>query len=130
MPSNSAVKRYNHRVLVLSILYVLLLLGAEWLLGRFRIAAAAVYAVALLPALPIVGIFVAIGRYLVEERDEYLRMLMVRQALIATGLTLAVATIWGFLESFGLVPHVEAYYIAVLWFFGLGVGAFVNRVRP
>lgn len=130
MPCNSAVKRYNRRVIGLSAAYAVFLCGAEWLFGRYRILGAVAYAVALLPALPIVGIFIAIGRYLIEEQDEYLRMLMVRQSLIAAGLTLTMATIWGFLESFGLVPHVEAYYIAVLWFFGLGVGAFVNRVRP
>ena len=63
------------------------------------------------------------GRYLVEEQDEYVRMLMVRQTLWASGFALSVATIWGFLESFDLVGHVDAYYIAVLWFVGLGVGS-------
>jgi hypothetical protein len=84
--------------------------------------------VAILPALPIIGIFVAIGRYLVEEQDEYVRMLMVRQTLWASGFALSVATVWGFLENFGLVGHVEAYYISVLWFFGLAIGGIVNKL--
>ena len=46
---------------------------------------------------------------------------------VATGFTLSVVTIWGFLENFGLVSHVDAFYIAVLWFFGLGVGAAFNH---
>ena len=50
-------------------------------------------------------------------------MLMVRQTLWATGFALSVATIWGFLENFDLVGHVDAYYVAVLWFVGLGLGA-------
>ncbi len=33
---------------------------------------------------------------------------------------------WGFLENMKLVPHVDAFYIAVLWFVGLGVGSLVN----
>ena len=41
---------------------------------------------------------------------------------------MSLATIWGFLESVGLVPHIDAYFIAILWFAGLGVGAFVNRL--
>ena len=73
------------------------------------------------------GIFAAIGRYLVEEQDEYVRMLMVRQTLWASGFALSVATVWGFLENFDLVGHVDAYYIAVLWFGGLGLGACINR---
>jgi hypothetical protein len=72
---------------------------------------------------------VVIGRYLVEESDEYLRDQFVRQALIATGFALSIATAWGFLENFGLVPHVYAYYAAILWFAGLGIGAGVNKLQ-
>jgi hypothetical protein len=84
--------------------------------------------VAILPALPIIGIFFAIGRYLVEERDEYIRMLMVRQTLWASSIALSAATIWGFLENFGLVGHADGYWVSICWFFGLGIGGIVNRV--
>jgi hypothetical protein len=86
------------------------------------------YIVAALPALPIIGIFFAMGRYLVEEQDEYVRMLMIRQALWASGFALSAATIWGFLESFDVVGHIDAYYIAVIWFGGLGVGSLINKL--
>jgi len=84
--------------------------------------------VAVLPALPIIGIFGAIGRYLVEEQDEYVRMLMVRQILWASGLTLSFATIWGFLNNFGLVGHADGYWLIALWFIGLGIGSLVNKL--
>ena len=126
--SSPATKRYSARVLVLSAAYAVLLLGAVYLFKHRLIAGPASYGVAVLPALPIVGIFVAIGRYLIEEQDEYLRMLMVRQTLWASGFALSLATIWGFLESFDLVGHIESYYVAVLWFGGLGLGACVNRL--
>jgi hypothetical protein len=32
-----------------------------------------------------IGVFVAIGRYLIEETDEYVRMLTIRQTLYASG---------------------------------------------
>ena len=35
---------------------------------------------------------------------------------------------WGFLENFHLVPHVDAFYVAVLWFVGLGIGSVYNRI--
>lgn len=126
MPSSTAQRRYNRRVVVLSLLYAAFLIGAVYLFRHHVPRGAAAYAVAILPALPIVGIFVAIGRYLIEEGDEYLRMLMVRQTLYASGFALGIATIWGFLESFEVVDHIEAYYVAVLWFGGLGLGALVN----
>jgi hypothetical protein len=44
---------------------------------------ATAYAAVIVPALLIIGIFFAIGRYLIEEQDEYLRLLMVRQTLVA-----------------------------------------------
>lgn len=65
---------------------------------------------------------------MVEESDEYLRVLAVRQALVASGLALSLATAWGFLESFDLAGHVDAYWIAVVWFVGVGLGSCVNRV--
>jgi hypothetical protein len=128
MKSTIAQKKYNHRVIGLSLLYAVLLVGAVYLFKHQIVSGVAAYPVAILPALPIIGIFVAIGRYLVEERDEYLRMLMIRQTLYASGFALSIATVWGFLESFGLIGHAEAYYVAVLWFGGLGLGACANRL--
>jgi hypothetical protein len=123
-----AYKRYNRTVVVLSLVYVALLVAAEAVIGRGHLAGPLAYVVAVLPALPIIGIFAAIGRYLVEETDEYIRFLTVRQTLIASGLTLSVATAWGFLESFGLAPHFDTYWIAVIWFAGLGLGACLNKL--
>src|SRR3954465_9665629 len=128
MIRTAAWKRYNWRVLWLSILYMAFLLGAVYGFKHQLVPSALEYPVAILPALPIIGVFVAIGRYLVEEQDEYVRMLMVRQTLWASGLALSVATVWGFLESFDLVDHVESFYVAVLWFGGLGLGACMNKL--
>jgi hypothetical protein len=88
----------------------------------------AAYLVAILPALPIIGIFAALGRYLVEEQDEYVRMLMVRQMLWASGFALSLATVWGFLDNFQLVGHADGYWLVVAWFFGLGIGSIINRL--
>ena len=122
-----ALKRYNQRAIWLSLLYVFFLFIAVYGFNHRLLHGPAAYVAAILPALPIVGVFAAMGRYLVEEQDEYVRMLMVRQSLWATGFALSVATIWGFLENFDLVGHVDAYYIAVVWFFGLGIGGVINR---
>src|SRR3546814_10517736 len=70
--------------------------------------------------LPIIGVFFVMSRLLVTLNDEYQRYLLTRQMLIATGFMLSVATVWGFVESFGLLPHVPAFYAAILWFGGLG----------
>jgi len=125
---NLAQRRYTKTVLLLMAGYVLILVGVITFFKNSAPSGLSAYAAAVLPALPIIGVFAAIGRYLVDEQDEYVRMLMVRQTLWATGFALSAATIWGFLESFDLVDHVDAYYIAVLWFGGLGLGACMNRL--
>ena len=129
MAKNQATKRYTSRVIVLSLSYAALLFGAVYLFVHHLLSGPVAYVAAVLPALPIIGIFVAIGRYLVEERDEYLRDQFIRQALIASGFALSIATAWGFLENFDLVPHVYAYYAAILWFAGLGVGTCFNKLQ-
>ena len=128
MHRSPAAKTYAQRVLLLSLLYAAFLFAAIYGFNHQLFKGVAAYAAAILPALPIVAIFAAIGRYLVDEQDEYVRMLMVRQTLWASGFALSVATIWGFLESFELVGHIDAYYLAVLWFGGLGLGACINKL--
>jgi hypothetical protein len=128
MRSSPAIRRYNVRVVWLSLLYVAFLMGSIYAFNHRLVTGLPAYLAAILPALPIIGIFAAIGRYLIEEQDEYVRMLMVRQTLWASGFALSLATIWGFLESFGLAVHVDAYYLAVAWFGGLGLGACINRL--
>ncbi|MGN6849541.1 MAG: hypothetical protein ACTHJK_08735 [Sphingomicrobium sp.] len=128
MVRTSAWKRYNWRVVWLSLVYSALLIAAVYGFKHKLVPGSIQYLVAILPALPIIGIFVAIGRYLVEEQDEYIRMLMVRQTLWATSIALSAATIWGFLENFDLVGHADGYWVSICWFFGLGVGGIVNKL--
>ena len=128
MQMSPAMKRYNGRMIWLSLLYAAFLLFAVYGFKHHLFGGLIAYIAALLPALPIIGIFGAMGRYLVEEQDEYVRMLLVRQSLWASGFAMSVATIWGFLESFGLVEHVDSYSVAIVWFFGLAVGSLMNRL--
>jgi len=128
MTRSSAWKRYNVRVIWLSLLYCAFLLPAVYGFKHGLVPGWAAYPVAILPALPIIGIFGALGRYLVEEQDEYVRMLIVRQILWASGFTLSIATVWGFLDNFRLVGHADGYWLIAIWFLGLGLGGIVNRL--
>ena len=128
MVRTQAWRRYNHRLIWLSLAYAVFLIFAVYGFKHHMFGSPAAYVAAVLPALPIIGMFAAMGRYLVEEQDEYVRMLMVRQTLWASAFTLSLATIWGFLESFELVGHLDAYYVSVVWFGGLGLGACINRI--
>lgn len=128
MKGSVAWKRYNWRLIWLSLVYVLFLLPAVYGFKHQLVPDGLRYAVAILPALPIIGIFGAMGRYLVEEPDEYVRMLMVRQTLWASAFSLSIATVYGFLSNFGLVGRADGYWMVVLWFFGLGLGGIYNKL--
>ena len=122
-----ASKRYLKGTLLTMTGYVLILLAVTTYFRNSHPTGPIAYIAAALPALPIVAVFWLIGRYMIEEQDEYLRMLLVRQSLVATAFAMTIATIWGFLENFDLVAHVDAYYVAILWFAGLGLGTCVNK---
>ena len=123
-----AWKIYNLRLIWLSLLYAIFLIAAVYGFKHQLVPNGLRYFAAVLPALPIIGIFGAMGRYLVEEQDEYVRMLMVRQVLWASAFSLSLATVWGFLDNFGLVGHADGYWIVVAWFFGLGLGGLYNKL--
>lgn len=121
------MRRYTRRVFIAMAGYLLALAAAVPLLRYGALNGPLAWLLAVLPGLFVVGAFWAYGRLLVEEQDEYLRMVLVRQSLVATGFTLSVATIWGFLADFDQVPSMDAFYLVVLWFIGLGLGQFSNR---
>ena len=126
---NEAQRRYNKRVLGLSVVYAAALLGAVWVFKHQAPQGIVAFALALLPALPILGIFWAMARYLAEEQDEYLRVVQIQNSLTATGLMLAVTTVWGFLQTFELLPRADFYWAAVIWFAGLGVAGCWRALR-
>ena len=130
MSAKAAIRRYNRTVIALSAVYAVTLFAAIYVFNHHLVSGAVAVIVSMLPALPIIGIFGAVARYLIDEGDEYIRMVEVRKTLVATGFALSIATIWGFMESFEVVGHVESFYIAVLWFGGLAVGSVVNRFFP
>ena len=129
MHFNPAQGRYARRFVVLVLAYVAILLAVAWTFDRFAPTGPLAYLLGLLPALPLIGIFLAMGWYLVEETDEYLRLIEAQKSLIATGFMLTVATAWGFLQAFDLLPNVNFYWAAVLWFAGLGVATGIQAVR-
>jgi len=123
-----AQRRYKWRIVTVMLAYLGTLFLAEYLIDDRGLTGPLAWVLALLPGICVAAVFWALGRLLIEEKDEYLRSLMVRQLLVASGITMVVATIYGFLENYGLVPHVAAFYAAILFFAGLGIGALVNKL--
>lgn len=128
MAMSPPYRRYVRRIFVTMSLYIVTLFVAVSQFRQGHVEGPLAWLLALLPGLCVAGVFWALGKLLVEETDEYLRSLLVRQLLIAAAITLSVATVYGFLENFGLVGHVDAFYLTMLYFVGMGIGAAVNRL--
>lgn len=123
------LKAYNRRMLLATFTYVPILLFSVWAKKALMPDGAVVWLLAVLPALPVIAMFWAIGRFIIEQSDEYLRAQMVRVSLIATATAMSVAMVWGFLEVWRLVPHVPAFMVPVVWFISLGLATIWDKVR-
>jgi hypothetical protein len=126
---SSANRAYLRRFVPMMLLYMLVLFAVVWLHDRIAATGPLAILLAILPALPLIGVVWALGRLLIEEQDEYLRSLTVRQFMVATGFMLTVTSIWGFLDAFDQVPHMPMYWAFIIWCVGLGVGTMVNEIR-
>jgi hypothetical protein len=122
-----ATKIYNRRALIWSFGYVVMLVLAIMANRAWQPTGPLAWLIALLPSLPIFFLIWSMGAYVVEETDEYLRQRTIVSALWATGFLLAVATCYGFLETFRLVPHVDSWAAVPVWAIGLGIGRLVPR---
>lgn len=124
-----AIRRYVIRIAALMSFYLVALFSASHAFKAHLVSGPAAYALAVVPALPIIGVFWAVMRLLIEEPDEFIRTMMVRQSLVATGFCLTVMTIWEFLQNFDLVPPGNGGFgAAFFWFIGLGIGAIYNKL--
>ncbi len=124
-----AVRRYLSRLAVLMVIYMALIFLAGYLFRHNPPHGPIAYVLAIAPALPIIGVMWAVMRLLVEETDEYQRMLFVRQTLFATGFCLTVMTVWEFLQNYELVAAGNGGFgAAFFWFVGLGLGGLFNKL--
>ena len=127
--NSSAMRRYLQRLALFMTAYVALIFVAGYVFRHAPPAGAFALAVAVLPALPILGVFWTIFRLLAEETDEYLRMMFVRQALFATAFCLSIMTVWEFLRNYDVVPAGNGGFGAsFFWFVGLGLGGVWNAL--
>lgn len=67
---------------------------------------------------------------LMNESDEFIRALIARQFILAAGLAMAIASVWGFGESYAGAFHLPAWLIYPLFWACFGVIApFVRSSR-
>lgn len=117
-----ALRAYNRRVLACMALYMVAMIGGGMLYDRMEPEGPLLWLLALAPLPPLLAFIWAIVRYYFEEQDEFLRHRAVSGALVGLVLVLLFGTVWGFLEMYGLAPHIWNWWVFPVWAIGLGIG--------
>ncbi|QJB68903.1 hypothetical protein [Parasphingorhabdus halotolerans] len=121
------MKRYTKRLIIFLTLYMLSLFGGmSWMNGANPPGQTIAALLAVLTALPILGVFWTIFRLLVEINDEYQRFLMTKQIVVAMAITLGIATVWQFLNAYDVMDQ-GPQWIGVLWLAMFGVAGGLVR---
>jgi len=118
---NLVVRRYIWRFSASMTLYVAFLCLAVSEFRRGHPTGAVAYLLAVLPSIPIIGTIASVGLYLAEEKDEFQRTVLVQSMLWGIGATLAATSVWGFLENFVAVRHMEPFLVYPMFCFFVGI---------
>lgn len=77
---------------------------------------------AMLVTAPVIG---HIGSVLVwmRDSDEFVRAVAAKRFIAATGIAMAIATAWGFMELYAKAPHVSAAMMFPLFWFSFALSS-------
>ena len=128
-PMPTAVRRYMRRFLPAMLAYVVVLFGSLWSIRQLHPQGPLLWLLAVAPAVPIAGAITAMGLYLVEETDEFLRAVLVQSMLWGIGAVMVFCTAWGFLENVALVPHLPVYLVFPIFCGAMGLAQPFVRLR-
>jgi hypothetical protein len=126
--NTTAGKRYRRRVLTSMALYIVVLFSCLKLVKAVPMHGWLLYAVAMLPAVPVLAVLVMLARYVKEETDEYLRMLTVRSLLVAAGALLATSVVNDFLRVIAHSGALAPFVYFVVFFVSFGVAQAVQEM--
>lgn len=114
-PPRPAMHRYNRRFMAPMLIYIVALLAATSYWKAAHPTGVLAVAVALAPAIPVLFAIRAMGLWLREETDEYLRAQMLEGWFFAALLAMAICVVLGFLDQFGIIPRMPLYWGLPIW---------------
>lgn len=124
-----AGRRYLKRFIPTMVAYIVLVFGASFVFDQLDLAGPVAWALAIAPAIPILGVIAVMGLYLKEETDEFQRNILVESMLWGFGLTMAVTSVWGFAEIYVHALPLPAFWVFPMFCMGMGLSQFFVRAR-
>lgn len=111
------------------LLFLAAIFFLTWGTAERWLGEAAIWAIAVVAALSVVGQFTAAYR-LVSTQDEFVRGITAKRVIAAAGLTIAAAVLWGIAQQFLQVPKVPAWVVYPLFWGAFGmVTPFIRTSR-
>lgn len=118
--------RYVRGTLGAMVYYVLAIMAAVYVADRGLLSGVWLYMLAAQPGAAIaIQIWVTL-RYL-READEYVRTLLAKRLIAAAMGSMALMTVWGFLETFAGVVHIPGWYAYILMWALFGLSSLFIR---
>lgn len=114
-------RRYMRRFLPAMFAYVILLMAAVSYAKEAEPTGVIAWLVAIAPSIPLIFAIRAVFLLPREENDEYQRARINSSYAWATGATLMAGTVAGFLDMFGVIPHLELWIAFPAWAVFMGI---------
>ncbi len=111
----TAAKRYQRRFSVVTSAYVALIVANVMISRALEPSQPVLALMAVVTALPIVGMIAAMGFYLRDETDEFIRNRLVTAMLIALGILFSATSILGFLQFERIVTDLPVFLAFPIW---------------
>jgi hypothetical protein len=126
---SAAKKRYERDVMRFMALYVVVILCAAWFVKHDGGEKFFLYFWSIVPAIPVLAVMVRMGRYLQEEKDEYLRLLVMQAILVGTAALLGSLVVSDFLRSFANTGALPPFVSFIIFCAGMAVTQLVQRLK-
>ncbi|MHA3841276.1 hypothetical protein ACX0GZ_08655 [Sphingomonas aestuarii] len=129
MNRTPAAQRYLRRFTVVTAAYILLIAANVGVSRAFDPSQTVLGLMAIVAALPIVGMLIVLGIYLREESDEFVRDRIVLSMLIGLGVLLSLSSILGMLQFEGLVGELPVFLAFPIWCGAWGIAQSLLALR-
>jgi hypothetical protein len=116
------VRRYTLELGGSSVIYVITVLGANFIARRLEDGDPWRIAVALVPAVAAIAMVLAVVRWVMRS-DEMQQRVYGIAAVIALVMTIALSFTWGFLETYAGLPAIEVLWLGIFGVMAWGFGA-------
>ena len=127
--NNAAQRRYRKSALGVAAGYTLIFFAVEFYVRRVHPLDWRLYVAALLPTLSIVCFLFIIGRYLREEKDEFVRDQFIRSLLWGVAALMSYIMFVAFLRSFGWEGTTKPFAEYFIFCLTLLLAKYIYKIR-